>query len=217
MVRPLMTTFDLKTYLSKANGDRTLSSYKKNQVVYDQGDLCDAVYFIMDGQVKVSVMSQQGKEATIALQGEGEFFGEGCLSGHKKRLATVAAHVESRIMRFPVKTIRNLLAEEQAFSEFFMKYLLTRSARVEADLVDQLFNNSEKRLARLLLLMANYNREDHQHRIIAKISQETLAEMIGTTRSRVNGFMNKFRDLGFIEYNGDMKINSGLLNVVLRD
>jgi len=212
-----MAPFDLKKYLATANGDRTITTFKRGQKIYAQGDTCDAVYFVVDGQVKVTVISEQGKEAVVALQGDGDFFGEGCLTGQPKRLASVAAHVESKIMRFPVATIRKLLHEEQAFSEAFTKYLLTRNARVEADLVDQLFNNSEKRLARLLLLMANFNRESGPQPITTKVSQETLAEMIGTSRSRVNGFLNKFRDLGFIEYNGEMKIHSGLLNIVLHD
>lgn len=212
-----VTKMDLKDYLSRANGDRAITTYKKNQLVYAQGDAGDSVYYMLSGQVRVTVVSDQGKEAVVALHNEGDFFGEGCLTGQLKRLSSVAAHVESRIMRFPMSTIRHLLGEEQVFAELFMAYLLTRNTRVEADLVDQLFNNSEKRLARLLLLMANYNQEGGSTRIVAKVSQETLAEMIGTSRSRVNGFLNKFRDLGFIEYNGEMKVNSGLLNVVLHD
>jgi CRP/FNR family transcriptional regulator, cyclic AMP receptor protein len=212
-----MAPFDLKMYLHTANGDRTITNYKKNQRVYAQGDPCDAVYFILDGQVKITVISDQGKEAVVALQGEGDFFGEGSLTGQPKRLASVTAHVDSRIMRLPDATIRHLLNDEPAFSELFMTYLLTRNSRVEADLIDQLFNNSEKRLARLLLLMANFGKDDGPQPITTKVSQETMAEMIGSTRSRVNGFLNKFRDLGFIEYNGDMKVHSGLLNVVLHD
>ncbi len=212
-----MAEFDLHKYLSESNGDRTIINYKKGQKVYGQGDLCDAVYYILEGQIKVTALSEQGKEAVVAMQGEGDFFGEGCLSGHPKRLASVFAHVESKILRLPMATIRKLLDEEQAFSELFMKHLLTRNARVEADLVDQLFNNTEKRLARLLLLMANYNQDSGTKRAIPRVSQETLAEMIGTTRPRVNGFLNKFRDLGFIEYNGEMKVHNGLLNVVLHD
>lgn len=212
-----MPPFDLHDYLSSANGDRTIRAYAKNEIIYAQGGICDAAYYILSGQVRIHVMSQQGKEATIALQGESDFFGEGCLTGHKRRLSGVLAHTESRIMRIPAATLRRLLADEPKFSQLFMNYPLTRSARVEADLVDHLFNNSEKRLARLLLLMANFNQEDTQQRVSVKVNQETLAEMIGTTRSRVNVFMNKFRSLGFIEYNGELKINSGLLNVVLHD
>lgn len=212
-----MAPFDLKKYLHTANGDRTITTYKKGKKIYAQGDSCDAVYFVVEGQIKVTVISELGKEAVVALQGEGDFFGEGCLTGHPKRLASVAAHVDSRIMRLPVGTIRRLLHEEPAFSEVFTTYLLTRNARIEADLVDQLFNNSEKRLARLLLLMANFGKEGAPQPIITHVSQETMAEMIGTSRSRVNGFLNKFRDLGFIEYNGTMKVHSGLLNVVLHD
>lgn len=212
-----MATFDLQKYLHKANGDRTITTYKKGQKIYGQGEPCDSIYYILEGQAKVTVLSEQGKEAVVAIHGEGDFFGEGCLSGHTKRLASVVAHSECKILRLPIETMRQLLDNEQTFAELFMKHLLTRNARVEADLVDQLFNNSEKRLARLLLLMANFNQDGQSKRSIPKISQETLAEMIGTTRPRVNGFLNKFRDLGFIEYNGEIKINSALLNVVLHD
>jgi CRP/FNR family cyclic AMP-dependent transcriptional regulator len=212
-----MATFDLTDYLSHANGDRTIKSYEKGIQIYAQGDASDSVYYILSGQAKVTVLSERGKEAVVAIHNKGDFFGDGCLCGQPKRLASVAAHEKSEIMRLPMATIRKLLSEEQEFAERFMTHLLTRNARVEADLVDQLFNNSEKRLARLLILMANYNQAGDSTRVVPKLSQETLAEMIGTSRSRVNGFLNKFRDLGFIEYNGTMKINAGLLNVVLHD
>lgn len=212
-----MAGFDLQKYLHKANGDRTITTYAKGQKIYAQGDACDAVYYILDGQVKITVLSEQGKEAVVAIQSDGAFFGENCLTGVPKRLESVLAHVESKILHLPVATIRNLLEDEQSFSDLFMKHLLTRNARVEADLIDQLFNNSEKRLARLLLLMANFNQDSVSKRPIPNVTQETLAEMIGTSRSKVNGFLNKFRDLGFIEYNGEMKVHSASLNIVLRD
>jgi CRP/FNR family transcriptional regulator, cyclic AMP receptor protein len=191
--------------------------YHQNQSVFAQGDPADAVFFVEEGKVKVTVVSGQGKEAVIAMHGHGDFFGEGCLTGQPRRLATVAAMTESVIMRIEKAAIVRVLHEEPKFSEMFMSYLLTRNARVEADLVDQLFNSSEKRLARLLLLMANFGKDGKPETVIAKISQETLAEMVGTTRSRVNLFLNKFRKHGFIEYNGDMKVHSSLLNVVLHD
>lgn len=212
-----MATFDLADYLSRANGDRTIQTYKKGKQVYAQGDACDSIYYILSGQAKVTVLSEQGKEAVVAIHDEDDFFGDGCLAGQPKRLSSVTAHVESRIMRLPMATVRNLLSEEQEFAERFMTHLLTRNARVEADLVDQLFNNSEKRLARLLILMAHYNQPGGATRVVPKLSQETLADLIGTSRSKVNGFLNKFRDLGFIEYNGEMKIHAGLLNVILHD
>jgi CRP-like cAMP-binding protein len=163
------------------------------------------------------VISEQGKEAVVALHKKGDFFGEGCLTGQPLRLATATAMNDLEVMRFDIATIQRVLHEEPAFSEMFISHLLERNARVEADLVDQLFNSSEKRLARLLLLMANFGKEGKPEQVIAKISQETLAEMIGTTRSRVSVFMNKFRKLGFIEYNGDLKVHSSLLNVILHD
>ena len=167
--------------------------------------------------MQVSVISEQGKEAVVALHGKGDFFGEGCLTGQRLRLATVTAMSDLEVMRFDNAAIQRVLHAEPAFSERFISHLLERNARVEADLVDQLFNSSEKRLARLLLLMANFGKEGKPEPVIAKISQETLAEMIGTTRSRVSAFMNKFRKLGFIEYNGDLKVHNSLLNVILHD
>jgi CRP-like cAMP-binding protein len=167
--------------------------------------------------MQVCVTSKQGKEAVVALHGKGDFFGEGCLNGQPLRLATVVAMTDLAVVRFDNAAIQQVLHEEPSFSEMFITHLLARNARVEADLVDQLFNSSEKRLARLLLLMANFGKEGKPEPVIAKISQETLAEMIGTTRSRVSSFMNKFRKLGFIEYNGDLKVHNSLLNVILHD
>jgi CRP-like cAMP-binding protein len=191
--------------------------FRKHQKIFRQGDPADAVFYIQAGQVKVCVISELGKEAVVALHGPGDFFGEGCLSGQPLRLATVAAMTECVIMRIEKATMVRVLHEEPAFSEMFLAYLLARNVRVEEDLVDQLFNSSEKRLARLLLIMANFGKEGKPEPVIAKISQETLAEMIGTTRSRVSHFMNKFRKLGFIEYNGTMKVHTSLLNMVLHE
>jgi CRP/FNR family transcriptional regulator, cyclic AMP receptor protein len=198
-------------------GGRTVSKYRKNQTVFSQGDSADAIFYIQQGKVKVTVVSEQGKEAVVAIHGKGDFLGEGCLNGQPRRLTTVAAMTESVIMRLDKAAMVRVLHEEPKFSEMFISYLLARNARVEADLVDQLFNSSEKRLARLLLLMANFGKERRPEPVIAKISQETLAEMVGTTRSRVSAFMNKFRKLGFIDYNGDLKVHNSLLSVVLHD
>jgi CRP/FNR family cyclic AMP-dependent transcriptional regulator len=209
--------FDLETFLATVNGGRSVSNYQNHQTIFSQGDPADAVFYVQEGKVKVCVISDLGKEAVVALHKEGDFFGEGCLSGQPLRLATVAAMTECVILRIDKATMVRVLHEEPAFSEMFLAYLLARNARVEEDLVDQLFNSSEKRLARLLLIMANFGKEGKPEPVIAKISQETLAEMIGTTRSRVSHFMNKFRRLGFIEYNGTMKVHTSLLNMVLHE
>ena len=209
--------FDVEVFLSTVNGGRSVSSYRKNQTVFSQGDLADSVFYIQKGKVKTSVVSEQGKEAVVALHGNGDFFGEGCLTGQPLRLATVATMADCVIVRIEKSAMVQVLHDQSSFSEMFMSYLLTRNSRVEEDLVDQLFNSSEKRLARVLLLMANFGKESKPESVIAKISQETLAEMIGTTRSRVSHFMNKFRKLGFIKYNGVLEIHNSLLNVVLRD
>jgi CRP/FNR family cyclic AMP-dependent transcriptional regulator len=207
--------FDVKTFLATVNGGRTISKYRENQIIFSQGDPADSVFYVQEGKVKVTVLSEQGKEAVVAIHGKGDFFGEGCLTGQLRRLATVSALAESSIMRLDKATMVRVIHDEPTFSEMFMTYILSRNVRVEADLVDQLFNSSEKRLARALLLMANFGKEGQPVPIIPKINQATLAEIVGTTRSRVNVFMNKFRDLGFIEYNGDIKVHSSLLNVVL--
>jgi CRP-like cAMP-binding protein len=209
--------FDVETFLATVDGGRTLSTYRKNQTVFSQGDPADSVFYIQEGKVKVCVVSERGKEAVVAIHGKKEFFGEGCLSGQPRRLATVAAMTECVIMRLDKAAIVRVLHDEPQFSEMFMAYLLARNARVEEDLVDQLFNSSEKRLARLLLLMANFGKEGRPEPVIAKISQETLAEVIGTTRSRVSAFMNKFRKLGFIEYNGHLEVHNSLLSMVLHE
>jgi CRP-like cAMP-binding protein len=209
--------FDPNVFLATANGGRTISTYRKSQTVFSQGDSAEAVFYVQEGRVKVTVVSEQGKEAVVAIHGKGDFFGEGCLTGQPRRLATVTAMTDSAIMRLEKTAVVRVLHDEPKFSELFMSYLLTRNARIEADLVDQLFNSSEKRLARLLLLMAGLGKDGKPETVIAKISQETLAEMVGTTRQRINVFMNKFRQLGFVEYNGEMKVHRSLLNVVLRD
>ena len=217
MAKKAKPPFDPKAFLAKANGGRTISQYRKNQTVFSQGDLADSVFYIHDGKVKVTVISEQGKEAVVAVLGSDEFCGEGCLTGQQRRVATATAMTECKIMRLDKDTIIQVLHDEPAFSEMFVSHLLTRTLRVEADLVDQLFNSSEKRLARALLLLANFGKEGKPESIITKVSQETLAEMIGTTRSRVSHFMNKFRKLGFIKYNGTMEVHSSLLSVVLHD
>ena len=208
--------FDPKVFLSKVNGGRTISDYRKDQIIYSQGDPAGAVFFIQSGEVKKTVISEQGKEAVVAVLGTGDFFGEGCLAGEVLRLASVSAMTKCVIARMSKEDITRVIHEEPAFAELFIAHLLARNSRVEEDLVDQLFNSSEKRLARTLLLLANFGKEGEPEPILAKISQETLAEMIGTTRSRVSAFMNKFRKLGLIDYNGHIEVHRSLLNVVLR-
>ena len=211
-------SFNPKSFLAKVGEGRSIGTYRKDQIVFSQGDPADAVFYVQKGKVKVTVVSEQGKEAVVAILGTNEFFGEGCLAGQARRIATVAAMTDSVIVRLEKAAIIRVIHQERAFSEMFIAHLLGRTIRVEADLVDQLFNSSEKRLARLLLLLANFGKEDKPEPLIAKISQETLAEMIGTTRSRVSFFMNKFRKLGFIHYNGGgIEVHSSLLNVVLHD
>jgi CRP-like cAMP-binding protein len=207
----------VKKFLGTVNGGRTVATYDRNQKVFSQGEPADSIFYIQKGNVKVCVVSKQGKEAVVALHGNGHFFGEGCLSGQPLRLATVVAVTECVIMRLDKAAVVRVLRDEPKFSEMFISYLLSRNARVEEDLVDQLFNSSEQRLARALLLIANFGKEERPEPVVANISQETLAEMIGTTRSRVSTFMNKFRELGFIEYNGELKVHNSLLNVVLHD
>jgi len=210
-------SFDVEAFLANVDGGRAILTYRADEPVYSQGDPADAVFYVREGQCKVVVLSEQGKEAVVAIHSKGDFFGEGSLNGHSLRLSTVAAITECEIMRIEKQAMVRVLHDQTKFSERFMHHLLTRNARVEADLVDQLFNSSEKRLARLLLLMANFGKEATPDPVLAKISQATLAEMIGTTRSRVSFFMNKFRKMGFIEYNGHLRVNRSLLNVVLRD
>jgi CRP/FNR family transcriptional regulator, cyclic AMP receptor protein len=210
-------SFDPKSFLAKVGEGRSIGKYRKDQVLFSQGEPADAVFYIQKGKVKVTVVSEQGREAVVAILGPDEFFGEGCLAGQARRIANVAAMTDAVIMRLEKAAVVRVIHQEPAFSEMFIAHLLARAIRVEADLVDQLFNSSEKRLARMLLLLANFGKEGNPEPMIAKISQETLAEMIGTTRSRVSFFMNRFRKLGFIDYNGSIEVHSSLLNVVLHD
>lgn len=207
--------FDPKVFLATVDGGRTISNYRINDLIFSQGAPSDAVFYIRKGKVKLNVTSEQGKEAVIAVLGPDEFCGEECLVGQPRRMATAVAMTECTLMRLQKATMIGALHNEPAFSAFFVSHLLTRTIRVEADLVNQLFNSSEKRLARALLLLANFGKEGEPDRIIAKVSQGTLAEIVGTTRSRVNFFMNKFRKLGLIDYNGYIKVHRSLLNVVL--
>jgi CRP/FNR family cyclic AMP-dependent transcriptional regulator len=209
--------FNLDDFLNCFNGGGTEENYRKSQKVYSQGDPADSVFYVQQGKLKVCVLSEHGKEAVVALRGEGDFFGEGCLTGQTLRLSTVAAMTACVVTRIPKATMVATLRDEPKLSERFLAYVIARNARVEEDLVDQLFNSSEKRLARILLLMANIGKDAKPEPMLAKINQETLAEIVGTTRSRVSTFMNKFRKLGFIEYNGDLKVHHSLLNVVLFD
>src|SRR5712675_2360652 len=209
--------FDPKEFLSKVNGGRAISNYRKYQIIYTQGEPADSVFYIQSGKVKTTVVSEQGKEAVVALLETGDFFGEGCLTGQPLRLSTVSAVTECVIARISKADITRVIHEEPAFAELFIAHLLARNSRVEEDLVDQLFNSSEKRLARNLLLLANFGKEGRPEPISPNISQETLADMIGTTRSRVSHFMNKFRKLGLITYNGHIEVSSALLDAVLHD
>jgi CRP/FNR family transcriptional regulator, cyclic AMP receptor protein len=210
-------SFDPKIFLAKVGEGKTISKYRKDQVVFSQGQVADAVFYIQQGKVKLTVVSEQGKEAVVAILGPGDFFGEGCLNGHALRIATTRAVDECVITRLEKATMIATMHDEPGFAELFMSYLLSRNSRIEEDLIDQLFNSSEKRLARLLLLLANFGKESRPEPVVGKFSQETLAEMIGTTRSRVSFFMNRFRKLGYIEYNGKLEIHNSLLNVILYD
>ncbi len=210
-------SFDPKAFLASVGAGRSITKSREGELIFSQGDPADALFYIQKGKVKVTTLSEHGKEAVVAILGTGEFFGEGCLAGQPLRISTVAAMTDASIARLEKAAVIHVLHDEPAFSELFMTYLLARNVRMEADLIDQLFNSSEKRLARLLLLLANFGKEGKPQPIIAKISQETLAEMIGTTRSRVSFFMNKFRRLGFIDYNGHLEVHSSLLSVVLHD
>jgi CRP/FNR family transcriptional regulator, cyclic AMP receptor protein len=209
--------FDPKTFLAKVGVGKTILEFRKNQDIFAQGDIADAVFYIQKGRVKLTVVSDQGKEAVVAILEPGQFFGEGCLNGHPLRLATTVAMEQCLITSITKQAMISLLHEEPRFSELFTAYLLTRNSRIEEDLIDQLFNSSEKRLARLLLLLANFGKEGTPQPINPGISQETLAEMIGTTRSRVSFFMNKFRKLGLISYNGKIEVHTSLLSAVLHD
>jgi len=212
-----LPSFDPVAFLTNVGAGRNIARHSKKEVIFTQGEDADAVFYVRKGKVKVAVLSKDGKEAIVALLGPDEFVGEGCLIGQPKRLATASALTECETMRVDKKEIQRVLHDELAFSQMFISHILARNARVEEDLVDQLFNSTEKRLARLLLLLANFGKEGRPEPILAKISQETLAEMIGTTRSRVSHFMNKFRKLGFINYNGHLEVHNSLLGVLLAD
>ena len=211
------SAFDPTLILIKLKAGKTVEQYGDKQAIFSQGDEADAVFYIQKGGVKLTVVSKRGKEAVIAVLQQGDFFGEGCLAAQPLRISSAAALQNLTIMRLEKKTMVGLLHQEPEFAEMFIAYLLSRNIRIEEDLVDQLFNSSEKRLARLLLLLAHYGKDSKPETVLPKMSQETLAEMIGTTRSRVSYFMNRFRKMGFIDYNGTLHVNSALLTVVLRD
>jgi CRP/FNR family transcriptional regulator, cyclic AMP receptor protein len=209
--------FDVQAFLDSSGVARKVVEYGKNKAIFSQGDPSKNVFYIQNGGVRLSVVNETGKEAVVAVLGPGDFFGEGCLAGQPLRIGTATAVTSTTALVIEKKEMIHVLHEEHAFSDRFISYMLSRNIRVEEDLVDHLFNSSEKRLARTLLLLARYGQEDKPQNVLPKISQETLAEMIGTTRSRVNFFMNKFRKLGFIHYNGGLQINTSLLSVVLHD
>jgi CRP/FNR family cyclic AMP-dependent transcriptional regulator len=209
--------FDINAFLAKVGTGKTIATYLEDENIFQQGDVADTVFYIQKGQVKLTVQSEQGKEAVVGILSAGQFFGEGCMNGHPLRISTTTAIEECIITAITKTAMQSLLQSEPKFSELFMAYLLKRNSRIEEDLIDQLFNSSEKRLARLLLLLANFGKEGSSQPIVPNVSQETLAEMIGTTRSRVSFFMNKFRKLGLISYNGKIEVNSSLLTAVLHD
>jgi CRP/FNR family transcriptional regulator, cyclic AMP receptor protein len=214
-------SFDLKAFLAGTGKGRTLGDHDRNHKVFLQGDPADAIFYIHKGKIKLTVVSKEGKEAVVALLGAGDFFGEGCLAGQSLRMASATAMTECSIMRLEKTAVVPLLHQQPAISELLLHHLLSRNIRIEEDLVDQLFNSSEKRLARVLLLLANFGKEGEPAAVIPKVSQETLAEIVGTTRSRVSFFMNRFRKLGFIQYSGKfdsgLEIHSSLLNIILHD
>jgi CRP-like cAMP-binding protein len=215
--KPPNEPFDPQHFLAKVGDGKTILEFEEKQNVFEQGDVADTVYYIQKGRIKIMVLSDQGKEAVVGILEPSQFFGEGCMNGHHLRISTATAMERCVITAITKKAMIATLHDEPAFSEVFTAYLLTRNRRIEEDLIDQLFNSSERRLARLLLLLANFGREQSPQPISPNISQETLAEMIGTTRSRVSFFMNKFRKLGLINYNGHIEVNSSLLSAVLHD
>ena len=218
MSKAAKKTFSIDTFLAKLNPGKTELKFATGKNIYKQGDAADTVFYIVQGKVKLTVVSKEGKEAVVAILNEGQFFGESCLSGQLLRIGTAKALGACQVIAIKRKTMLADLQSEQPFSEFFTTYLLTRNSRIEEDLIDQLFNSSEARLMRLLLLLANFGKDgESTQRIDLKISQETLAEMIGTTRSRVSFFMNKFRKLGFIKYNGRIEVHNSLLHAVLHE
>ena len=209
--------FDPNTFLATIGDGRKILAFEKKQSIFTQGDTADAVFYIRTGKVRLTVVSKEGKEATIGILKEGDFFGEGSLAGQMVRMGSATAMTDCEVLRVNKKAMMEAVHGEHAFSDMFVAYLLARNIRYEEELVDQLFNSSEKRLARVLLLLAHFGKEGIPETVVPKISQETLAEMIGTTRSRVSFFMNRFRKLGFIHYNGGLQVHSSLLNVVLHD
>jgi CRP/FNR family cyclic AMP-dependent transcriptional regulator len=215
--RTLATPFNPQTFLAKVGNGKTELQAPKERLIFSQGDAADAVFYVQAGRVKLTVLSRQGKVAVVGILNHGSFFGEGCLNGQLARMATATALDASTIVRIEKAAMIRVLHDESSFSELFMAYLLSRNVRIQADLVDHLFNSTEKRLARILLLLAHYGEEGKPEPVIPKISQDTLADMVGTTRSRVSFFLNKFRKLGFIQYNGRMEVHSSLLNIVLHD
>jgi CRP/FNR family cyclic AMP-dependent transcriptional regulator len=217
MRKPSTDMFDPKDFLEKVGAGKAILEFHKNQKVFEQGDVAETVFYIQTGKVKLTVVSEQGKEAIVAILEPGHFFGEGCMNGHRLRISTTTAMEDCVITSITKAAMISTLHDEPNFSELFMAYLLTRNSRIEEDLIDQLFNSSERRLARLLLLLANFGKEGSPQSINPNISQETLAEMIGTTRSRVSHFMNKFRKLGLISYNGHIEVHNSLLNAVLHE
>jgi CRP/FNR family transcriptional regulator, cyclic AMP receptor protein len=210
-------TFDAHEFLAKVGVGKGVLKLEKNQNAFLQGDVADAVYYIQQGKIKLTVVSQHDKEAVVGILGPGQFFGEGCMNGHPLRISTTTAIEDSVVTSITKQAMKTALHDQPAFSELFVAYLLTRNSRIEEDLIDQLFNSSERRLARMLLLLAHFGKEGSSQPITPNISQETLADMIGTTRSRVSQFMNKFRKLGLISYNGHIEVNSALLDAVLHD
>jgi CRP/FNR family transcriptional regulator, cyclic AMP receptor protein len=217
MVKPAKDMFDPKIFLAKVGAGKAILKFHKNQKVFEQGEIADTVFYIQKGRVKLTVLSEQGKEAVVAILESGQFFGEGCMNGHKLRISTTTAMEDCVITSITKEGMIAAVHDEPKFSELFMAYLLTRNSRIEEDLIDQLFNSSERRLARVLLLLANFGKEGSPQPISPNISQETLAEMIGTTRSRVSFFMNKFRRLGLINYNGKIEVHNSLLSAVLHE
>jgi CRP/FNR family transcriptional regulator, cyclic AMP receptor protein len=210
-------SFDVNSFFANIGEGAKLLTFDADRTIYTQGDPADAIFYIQNGTVKVTVVSHEGKEAVLSVLGSGEFFGEGCLTGQLRRMATVSTMADCKIARLEKAVVTRLLHEERKFSEMFTSFLLQRNLRIEEDLIDQLFNSSEKRLARILLLLSNFGMEGKSELVLPKVSQETLAQMVGTTRGRINTFMNKFRRLGFIDYNGDIEVHSSLLNVILHD
>jgi CRP/FNR family transcriptional regulator, cyclic AMP receptor protein len=217
MARKPRLSFNSYAFLTTAGPGKTFKNFPSKHAIFSQGDKADAVYYLQEGKVKLTVVSTHGKEVVLAIVEQEQFFGEQCLTGHTVRMATATVLEEARVLRIAQETMIQTLRQEPKFSGLFLKYILTHSVRMEEDLVDQLFNSSEKRLARVLLLLANFGKKDKPNRAIPHVNQAMLAEMIGTTRPRVNFFMNKFRNLGFVDYNGTLTVHNSLLNVVLHD